>query len=125
MMKFTVNHSEYFTHPVIAFMIPFTAHNINIVSEALNLFMLLYWYSVEYTIMYFVALEVLVEIPHIYMGSLLDDQLKDRLFEQYHEIHIHNKGSDIAWSSRDWTNKLARFFYRMHRVGYVAFIFYF
>ena len=73
LMKYAVNHSEYFTHPYLAFGVPFIAHNINILSEALNLFMLLYWYSVEYTVIYFVALEVLVEIPHIYMGSLLDD----------------------------------------------------
>lgn len=125
LMKYAVNHPEYFTHPAIAFAIPFTAHNINIVSEALNLFMLIFWSSVEYTIMYFVALEVLVEIPHIYMGSLLDDQLKDRLFEQNHELHIHNKGSKIKWSSRTWSNIINRFLYRAHRVLYVAVIFYF
>jgi hypothetical protein len=38
LMKYTLNHPEQFTHPTIAFMIPFTTHNINIFAEGLNLF---------------------------------------------------------------------------------------
>jgi hypothetical protein len=60
LMKYTTNHAELFTHPNIAFAVPFMAHNINILAEALNLFQLLFWSSVEYTIVYFVAMSILV-----------------------------------------------------------------
>lgn len=73
LMKHAVNHPSLFTNPTIAFMVPFIDLNINIVAEFLNLFMLLYQHTVEHAIIHFVALEIIVEIPHIYMHSLLDD----------------------------------------------------
>ena len=98
LMKYTLNHGDEFTHPTIAFMIPFLSHNINIFAEGLNLFQLLFWSSVEYTIVYFVALSILVQIPHIYMQCLMDDKLKDKLFEDFTELTIVNAGRDIVWS---------------------------
>ena len=80
LMKYVVNHPDQFTHPKIVQLVIFCAHNVNIAAEVLNLFMLLYQHTVEHAIIHFVALEIIVEIPHIYMGSLLDDHLKDRLF---------------------------------------------
>jgi len=41
-MKYVINHPEYFTHPNIAFCVPFIDLNLNIAAEFLNLFMLLY-----------------------------------------------------------------------------------
>ena len=49
---------------------------INLVAEFLNMYMLVYQHTVEHCIIHFVALEVIVEIPHMYMGSLIDDKLK-------------------------------------------------
>lgn len=80
LLKYTNNHPEYFTHPRIVFMVAATAHNLNFAAEILNLFMLLYQHTVMHCIIHFVAFEIIVEIPHIYMGSLLDDKLKDQIF---------------------------------------------
>jgi hypothetical protein len=73
MMKYVLNHYDDFTHPNIALLVPFLDLNLNITAELLNLFMLLYQHTVEHAIIHFVALEIIVEIPHIYMHSLLDD----------------------------------------------------
>ena len=76
MMKYVLNHYEDFTHPKIALLVPFIDLNLNIIAEFLNLFMLLYQHTIEHAIIHFVALEIIVEIPHIYIHSLMDDQLK-------------------------------------------------
>lgn len=125
LMKYVLNHPEYFTHPNIAFCVPFIDLNLNIAAEFLNLFMLLYQHTVEHAIIHFVALEIIVEIPHIYMHSLLDDQLKERIFKDNHALHVHNKASDIPWNSRSGSNKAGKCMYRLYRALYVAIIFYF
>jgi len=106
-------------------MIPFCTHNINIFAEGLNLFQLLFWSSVEYTIVYFVALAILIHIPKIYMQCLMDDKLKDKLFDDFTELNVVNAGRDIKWEKRSTCNKIGRVMYRMHRALYVAVIFYF
>ena len=125
LMKYTLNHAERFTDPNVAFMIAFVTHNINIMAEILNLYQLLYWPTVEYTIIYFVALYIIVEIPHLYMSSLIGEKLKERVFANHSKLHIHNKGRNISWASRSCANKVGRTLYRFHRAFYVSIIFYF
>jgi len=112
LVKYTLNHPGEFTHPRIVIVVVFTAHHINLFAEFLNLFMLLYQHTVEHAIIHFVALEIIVEVPHIYMGSLLDDQLKDRLFEDNGHLHVHHSGSSIKFADRDLFNKLGRVWYK-------------
>ena len=111
-MKYVTHHPDQFTHPKIVQTVVFCAHNINIAAEVLNLYMLLYQHTVEHAIIHFVALEIIVEIPHIYMGSLLDDHLKDRLFQENASLHVHHSGKDIEWSSRSLFNKMMRIVYK-------------
>ena len=85
----------------------------------------MFWSSVEYTIVYFVALAILVKIPHIYMDCLMDDKLKDKLFEDFTELQIVNPGRDMSWEKRSLFNKIGRVVYRAHRALYVSVIFYF
>ena len=59
------------------------------------------------------------------MECLMDDKLKDRLFDEYDKLVIEKSGKQIAWSSRSWSNKAARICYRLHRAFYVSVIFYF
>ena len=125
LMKYALNHPKYFTHEKIAFGITFVAFVINILAELLNLFMLLYQTTIQHCIIHLVTLEIIIEIPHIYMGSLMDDHLKDRLFEQNAHLHVHNKSSTIPWSSRSMSNKLGKMIYRIFRILYVSVIFYF
>jgi hypothetical protein len=73
LMKYVINHPHLFTNPNIALMVPMISTIVNVLAEFINLFMLLNQHSIEHTIIHFVALEILVEIPHIYMGSLIDD----------------------------------------------------
>jgi hypothetical protein len=80
LVKYVNNHPELFTHPNTVYLVVFNAFFINILAEILNLYMLLYQHTIEHVIIHFVALEIIVEIPHIYMGSLLDDKLRDRIF---------------------------------------------
>ena len=125
LMKYTLNHSDDFTHPKVAFGVPLLSHTVNIFAEGMNLFQLLFWSSVEFTIVYFVALAIVVKIPNIYMECLMDDKLKDKLFDDYPILTIHNAGKDIKWESRTFSNKVGRTIYRFHRTLYVAVIFYF
>ena len=80
LMKYLNNHIEDFKHPNLVFFIAHTSHIINLVAESLNIYMLVYQHTVEHCIIHFVALEIIVEIPHIYMGSLIDDKMKERIF---------------------------------------------
>ena len=87
--------------------------------------MLIYQYRVDYCIIHFVALEIIVEIPGIYMASLINDKLKSRIFNT-HNLEIENKGSDIDfWEDREFTNKIQRIIYKVNRAIYVSLIFYF
>lgn len=72
-MKYILNHEEHFTNPNAAFLIALTAHHINLFAEFLNFYMLLFQHNVEHCIIHFVALEIIVEIPHIYNHSLVND----------------------------------------------------
>ena len=123
-MKYITNHPENFQHQYIVFSIALTAHLINILAEILNIYMLIYQYKVDYCIIHFVALEIIVEIPGIYMSSLIDDKLKDRMFSS-HNLAIENKGSEINFWGREFMNKVQRCIYRVNRALYVSAIFYF
>ena len=125
-MKFVINHSEELTNPNLCFVICLMTHFTNIGAELINIYMLAFQHSVEHCIIHFVALEVIVEIPHIFMHSLIDDKLKERIFQNNHAIKIMRKGSEIDfWQDRCITNKLMRVIYKFNRLIYVSCIFYF
>ena len=66
LMKYITNHNEYFTHPNLAFTFIIFSLITNISTEIVNCYLLLYQPSVEYSIIHFVALEIVVEIPSLY-----------------------------------------------------------
>ena len=62
------------------------------------------------------------------MESLLDDALKEQVFDHTHghaSLTVKNSGKNIPFSSRTSANKVGRFMYRLYRALYVAIIFYF
>ena len=124
-MKFVINHSEYFTDKNVVFCIALSSFWINILAEVINLYMLAYQHNVEHCIIHFVALEVIVEIPHILMGSLTNDKLKNRIWQRFHSLQTTNKGRDFVFSERDMVNKIGRVLYRVARGFYVSILFYF
>ena len=124
-MKYIINHQSEFTCPNVAFSIIFVAFFINILAELMNIYMLLYQYKVDYCIIHFVALEIIVEIPGIFMSSLIDDKLIKRVFCD-HNLEIKFKGSELDfWKDRSILNKGQRIIYRVSRSIYISFIFYF
>jgi len=105
LMKYIVNHQEKFTNPFIAFLIAFISLINNSGTEIINIALLLYQHSVEHAIIHFVALEVIAEVPHIYMGSLVNDNLKEIVFEERH-LHVTNHGNGIKFRDRSCLSKL-------------------
>lgn len=124
LMKYVLNHQEYFDHSWIPFFITLVNLMINISAEILNIYLLLYQKTVEYCIIHFVALEVIVEIPHFYSEALVDDKIKDRIFSKTHHLHVHNRGRDMSMSKRSCCNAMGRMFYCCFRLIYVSVIFY-
>ena len=96
-----------------------------LLAEFINLYLLTYQHSVEHCIIHFVALEVIVEIPHIFIGSLINDRLKQRIFNKTHSLKVTIKGSSLKFSERSCSNKLGRVIYRICRSIYASLFFYF
>ena len=125
LMKYILNHYEKFTNPNAAISIAFTAHHINIMAEMLNMYILLYQHTVEHCIIHFVALEIIVEIPHYYITALINDKLKDELFKDFKHLTVYNRAAEIPWNTRSRPNQFGRICYKFHRALYVCIIFYF
>jgi hypothetical protein len=124
-MKYVLNHEELFTHPKFSFMFLLWGLIILILIECLNIFQLLFWSTVEFTVIYLMAFKIITWVPKLYYESLLDDQLKDKLFESFNTLHILHLGKNVQWNSRSSGNKLGRFVYKLLRAVYVSVIFYF
>ena len=84
--------------------------------------MLTFQHTVEHCIIHFVALEVIMEIPKIYVESFTDKSLQSVV---HNSVHIENKGKDISFWDRSLYHKLARIVYKVSRAFYVSIIFYF
>ena len=124
-MKYANNHAKKFTNPNIAFGVALSSFIVNILAEFINVYLLTYQHNVEHCIIHFVALEIIVEIPHILIGSLTESKLKSRIFSTTHALKVTNRGRDITFKSRSCCNKISRVLYRFFRCIYVSFIFYF
>jgi hypothetical protein len=92
--------------------------------EILNIYCLVTQPKLELVIVHAVALEIIVELPGIYMSSLNADHLKTRIFANGH-LHIENKGSEIKFWDRDFGNKVFRSIYKIIRALFCSCIFYF
>ena len=60
-------------------MIGYLQYLIALFCEGINIYMLTFQKKVEYCIIYFVALHVIMEIPKMYFESLGDHQIKEVL----------------------------------------------
>ena len=72
-MKYISNHTEYFSHPGTAFAVALSANSINILSELVSLYILMWFKTVEYSFVYFFGLAILFELPQFYTDSLIND----------------------------------------------------
>ena len=90
--------------------------------EYVNIDILSYQKSVEFALAEFIALHVIMEVPIMYLESLLDNPLKEIMHHHPHRVH---RGRDIQFSDRSLFHKLARIIYKMLRAFYVSVIFYY
>jgi prepilin signal peptidase PulO-like enzyme (type II secretory pathway) len=79
LMKYVMNHEEEFTHPTFSYVLLLWALLILFMIEALNIFQILFWSTVEFTVIYLMAFKIITWIPKLYYDSLTDDKLKEKL----------------------------------------------
>ena len=90
--------------------------------ELTNLYMLAYQHETEHVIMHFVALEIIMELPEHYIESMIDDNIKKRIFETIEYMHSSKSSKDIE--SRGVINWGFRITYKILRALQVSFLFY-
>ena len=87
-----------------------------------NIYLLNYQTTIEYSIIHFVALEVIVHFTHLYLESLMDDPICEVM---HHLPEAEVRGCDINFSERTCFHKFARVLYKVIRCLYISFVFYF
>ena len=87
-----------------------------------NILELSYQNNIQYCIVYFVALHVVMEVKNLYFESLKTNKLKEIM---HHAPKVINKGSSIEFKSRTCFHKVARVVYKVIRTFYAGFLFYF
>lgn len=106
MLKYTINQPHLFFCTYTPQAVALISVLINLAGEMLNVYMLLLQYKVDYVIIHAVALEIIIELPGIYMHSLQSDKLKHRIFDS-HQLEVEKRGSEINfWKDRSCLNKL-------------------
>lgn len=106
----------------LAFFLGFLQGLMAIAVQVICLRMLAFQHSIAHSIIHFVALEAILELPMLYFESLIDNKLKVIM----HDLPVVEKrGRDIKMSDRSCYHKVARVIYRMYRAVYVSAIYYF
>lgn len=90
-MKYVNNHPEKFRTSYIPFILGLMQYFSSIFAEFLNIYMLTYQSKIEYCIIHFVALEVVVELPKIFFESQHYDNYLYNVFSA--ELVVENKTS--------------------------------
>ena len=123
-MKFANNQSHLFVNngSRAAYLIGYFQYLTSVYCEGINVYLLTFQQSVELSIIHFVALEVIMELPKMYYESLSDNKLKIICHEHYKRP---KRGRHIEMKDRDWFHKIGRVNYRMLRSIYVSVVFYF
>ena len=95
---------------------------IGLYCQVVNIYLLANQYNVKYCIMYFVMLEIILELTKMYLEALRDPYMEEALHKH---PKILKRGVDIKWSDRNCFHKIARFVYKCIRLVYCSVIFYF
>jgi len=140
-MKFANNEKDQFVRrgAAIAYMVGFLQTFLALICQAINIYLLTYQHTVDHSIIHFVALHVVMDVPNLYLESLIGVTLREKIFEKkyipkftspwrkdiygqpvkmsYEEMH--------PWEGRTTFHKFARIFYKFIRLIFVSYIFYF
>lgn len=122
-MKYVNNHPDKFRTSYIPFILGFLQYFSSIFAEFLNIYMLTYQSKIEFCIIHFVALEVVVELPKIFFESQHYDNYLYNVFKA--ELAVENKTKNIKFSERTFFHKCARVAYKIMRCFYASVIFYY
>mmetsp|Transcript_12164 Transcript_12164/g.20502 ORF Transcript_12164/g.20502 Transcript_12164/m.20502 type:complete len:120 (-) Transcript_12164:22-381(-) len=95
---------------------------IAILTQSINLYLLTFKDTVDYCIVYFVALKVIMEMSKLYFEAQIDESAAEVI---HHHPKIKNRGRDISFSQRTLFHKFARLVYKVLRAFYCSVIFYF
>lgn len=78
--------------------------------------------TVERTIVDFITVEVIIELPKFYFEAMKEPELKTLM---HHPLEVIRKGSLIKFNERPLIDKLERVLYKGLRICYTAILFYF
>jgi len=126
LMKFCNNQPHQFVNNgdkiglVLGFNLVITA----LLCEAICIYILAYQNSIQYCIMYFVAINIVMNIPNLYFNSLKQNPLK-KVVKPENRPEANIRGEDIKFWERSCFHKVARVIYKFFRAIYVGVIFYF
>jgi len=93
-----------------------------VVAEFINIHLLIYQDTVENAVIYFVALQVIMEVTSLYFESLIGVKIKKIM---HHRPEVKLRSSAIPLASRSRFHQFARIFYKVLRTFYVSLVFYF
>lgn len=69
-----------------------------ILCQAINIYLLTYQHTVDHSIIHFVALHVIMDIPNLYLESLIGVKLREDIFEKEHIPKFYaNKMTDLYY----------------------------
>ena len=126
LMKFVVNNPHQFDTIQPVYLVVTINCLVMYCAELLNIYLLSYQKTVDFCIAYFVSFKILLKLPGYFGGSLVEDKLKAKIFEEMKVLKYEKKGSEINfWKDRDALNKIMRLQYKFNRMCYIGVIFYF
>ena len=126
-MKFVSNHPKKFDFPLVVYFLGCGQVTCAIMSEFVNIIVLINREEVYYCISVFVALTALIDLQWMFFDTMtgLDQQnVLFEVFEDDNQPKIENRNKDIKFSERPLKWKIARIIYKFFRGFYVTFIFY-
>lgn len=115
MMKFSIYHSEEFKNPVVAFFLGFSVSAINIVCQYTNTYQTMIQDDIMHVITKFVAFKLLIQIQDYYLRSKTNFPVKAALKDPL----VINQSNKVKM------NKVLFLVYKLFRVFFTSFYFYF
>jgi len=91
-------------------------------AEVINIFILSKQTTVEFCIIYFVSLKVIMEVSNLYFHSLMDLKFKGIIKQP---PKVVNRNRNLVFGDRSAFHQIARVFYKLVRGLYVSCVFYF
>jgi len=85
-MKFANNEKLQFVKrgAAIAYTVGLIQVSMALLCQGINIYLLTYQHTVDHSIIHFVALHVVMDIPNLYLESLIGVKLKEEMFENQH-----------------------------------------